>query len=278
MSAYLDGLKKTYKHITSTANNEIRWAKIYKFTSEGFKAKVQRVKGIITFDMMPWTYQNEKHWDIVAPYLIEKTYTSQIIASDDAKMLLNLSVKEHSFTSKKYTRGQSYKCVILEKENDTILVDAGLDSSFKHGSQYGQVVLSNFWDHSDYGQLAIGQEIILCFLDHHEDGVLSMCQPSKYTHWYKHKPHNLIGNTVPVTVHKEGLAIVLKVYSHFDSELHMNNILHENVSMQQLEFYFQNLKDREVISCIVSDINNSTNQLSLLLTPEVLTELASQNV
>ena len=273
MSAYTDGLKSTYKRITSNSYNDIRWAKIYKLTPEGFKAKVQRVKGIITFDKMPWAYKNEKHWITVAPYLIQKAYVSEILSSDDKSMMLSLSAKNQTFTSKNYTPGQSYKCVILEKETEGMLVEAGLDSRFKNGSQYGQVILSDFWNQHDFTLAKVGDEITLCFLKHLEDGIIAMCQPSKYTHWYRHKPHNLIGNTIPVTLHKEGTETLLRGYDHFNSELHMDNILHEKVSMQQLELYFQNLKDKEVISCLVSDIDHSTHQLSLLLTPEALTQL-----
>jgi ribosomal protein S1 len=276
MSVYLERLKETYELITSPDFKEKNWAKIYKISPEGFKAKVQGVKGIIAFNQMPWKYYRIAHWQLIAPYLIQKVYEAQLLSSDKDSMKLTLSVEAHSFTPKIYTRGQSYKCLVLEKESKHMLVEVGLDSSFKNGSQYGHVALFDFWETQEFRKTKIGDEITLTFLNHQTDGKLEMCQPAKYTHWYKHKPQKLVGSTIPVNVYKQDDKVTLKVYNHFNGILRIGPKMYNEAIVNELNNYKRNLQQGDVIQCLVHGVNPKTNEIFLRINTDLVALLESQ--
>jgi ribosomal protein S1 len=273
MSEYLERLHNTFTEITNGDNIDKLWAKVYKKDSISFRAKVRGIKSFIHFDQMPWTYNNIEHWEIIAPMLIGKAYEAILLSSDPQTMKLTLSVTGHSFATKTYTKGQSYKCIILEKHNTFLVVEAGLDSSFKNGSQIGEVSLFDFWHSQEFSDASIGDEIILTYLKHKDQSILTMCRPAKYKQWYKQKPEQYVGSFVDVVVTKEDDESVFTVHEAYNGILHIGPKLYGEELVAPLNQYIQNLSSGDEINCYVQGINSKTNEFLLHFEPRLLEEL-----
>jgi ribosomal protein S1 len=273
MSEYLDRLHNTFTEITNGDNIDKLWAKVYKKDSISFRAKVRGIKSFIHFDQMPWKYNNIEHWEIIAPMLIGKAYEAILLSSDPHTMKLTLSVTGHSFSTKTYTKGQSYKCIILEKHKTFLLVEAGLDSSFKNGSQIGEVSLFDFWHSQEFSDASIGDEIVLTYLKHKNQSTLTMCRPAKYKQWYKQKPEQYIGSFVDVVVTKKSGISVFTVHGAYNGILHIGPKLYGEELIAPLNRYIQNLSNGDEINCYVQGINSKTNEFLLHFEPRLLEEL-----
>ena len=125
MSEYLERIQQTFNEITNEDYSGKIWAKVYKKDNVSFRAKVQGVKSFIPFEQMPWEYKNTAHWDVVSHLLMGKAYDAKLISSDMDSNRLNLSVSHQLFPEKKYTKGQSYKCIVQEKHKAFLVVEAG---------------------------------------------------------------------------------------------------------------------------------------------------------
>ena len=273
---YLEHIKTTYDQITKSDYDGTLWAKVYKIDTEGFKATVQGVKGFISFDKMPWIYERESHWQMVAPYLIGKAYDTKVLGSDDGTLKLTLSVKQHSFTKKNFTLGQSYECIVLERTKKHLLVETGLNSNFRNGSQYGVVSIFDFWDIENFVQANEGDKITLTYLDKLNSGYLTMCEPIKYTSWYKQKPEKLVDTIVSVNVSCQALVKYYKVYDHFDGEIAISSKLYDQNILEELETYVLNLNDGDVIQCLVHGLSPKTNEVILKIHPELVALLGNK--
>ena len=270
---YLDHLKETYEQITKSDSDQTLWAKVYKIDTEGFKAKVQGVKGLIPFDKMPWHYEKESHWQAAAPHLIGKAYNADLLESDDESLKLSLSVENHSFTKKKYTLGQTYESLILEKTDRHLLVDTGLNSNFRNGSQLGIVSVFDFWDVKNFAYAKVGDKISLSYLNELDQGMVSLCDPLKYSSWYKQKPEKLIDTIVSVNVAVETGVKYFKTYDHFNSELNINSELYNEDILEALNAYILNLSDGDTIQCLVIGVSPKTNEIILKIHPELIAVL-----
>ncbi|MDB9882630.1 hypothetical protein N8368_01190 [Bacteroidia bacterium] len=273
---YLEHIKTTYDQITKSDYDGTLWAKVYKINTEGFKATVQGVKGLIPFDNMPWEYERESHWQMVAPYLIGKAYDTQVLGSNEDTLKLSLSVKHHSYTKKNFTLGQSYECIVLEKTKKHLLVETGLNSNFRNGSQYGTVSIFDFWDIENFVRANEGDKITLTYLDELNSGFLTMCEPVKYTSWYKQKPEKLVDTIVAVNVSYEAGVKYYKVYDHFNGELALSPILYDQNILEELQTYVQKLNDGDVIQCLVHGLSSKTNEVILKIHPKLLALLENK--
>jgi ribosomal protein S1 len=273
MSEYLDRLHNTFAEITSGNFTEKLWAKIYKKDSISFRAKVRGIKSFIHFDQMPWTYSNIEYWNIIAPMLIGKAYEAVLIGSEAETKRLTLSVNHNTFSTKTYTRGQSYKCIILEKKKTFLIVEAGLDSNFKNGSQIGEISMFDFWQSQAFINVKIGDEIMLTYLKHTNQNILTMCEPTKYKEWYKQKPEQYVGSFVDVVVTKEDDESVFTVHETYNGILRIKPELYGEELIAPLNQYIQNLSSGDEINCYVQGINSKTNEFLLHIEPRLLEEL-----
>jgi hypothetical protein len=273
MSAYLERLQNTFAAITSGDHTEKLWAKVYKKDAISFRAKVQGVKSFIPFDQMPWTYDNVEHWDIIAPMLMGKAYEAILIDSDPGILRLTLSVTNNIFSTKTYTKGQSYKCIILEKHQTFLIVEAGVDSNFKNGSQIGQVSVFDFWESQEFSNTEVGDEIMLTYLEHKSQDTLTMCKPAKYKQWYKQKPDQYVGSLVSVIVTKKRDKSIFTVNEIYNGILNIEPKLYGEELIAPLNQYIQNLSDGDEINCFVQGLNSKKNEFLLHVEPRLIAEL-----
>jgi len=273
MSEYLERLQNTFTEITSGDYTEKLWAKIYKKDSLSFRAKIQGVKSFIHFDQMPWNYPNTEYWDVIAPMLMGKVYDAKLLGSDSETMRLTLSVAHNSFSKKIYTKGQSYKCIVLEKHKTFLVVEAGVDSSFKNGSQLGEISTYDFWKAQEFREAKVGDELTLTYLKHKNDQTLTMCSPTKYKQWYKQKPEQYVGEFIDVTVNKEGGKTTYTVNEAYNGILRIGPKLYGEDLISPLNRYIQNLSDGDEITCYVQGVNPKTNEYFLRFEPRLLEEL-----
>lgn len=273
MSDYLERLQQTYQSITSGEYKNTLWAKIYKKDSTSFRAKVQDVKSFIHFDKMPWTYKDTAYWDIVKPFLIGKVYEATLLSQDDEEMRMTLSVANHTLSKKVYTRGQSYKCIVLKKHKNFLEVEAGIDSSFKNGSQIGEISTFDFWKAQDFRDIKVGDEITLSYLKHKNNDTIVMCVPEKYKGWYKQKPERDSDTLVDVTVNKSTGQTTFKVNDSHNGILRISPKMYDAKLVPLLNKYVQNLHNEDKITCFVQGTNPKTREYFLRFEPRLLVEL-----
>lgn len=273
MSDYQERLEQTYKSITTEEYTDTLWAKIYKKDAISFRAKVKEVKSFIHFDQMPWTYRDTNYWNIVAPYLIGKVYDAALLSHDDETKRMTLSASHHTFTKKTYTKGQSYKCIVLNKHKSHLEVEAGIDSNFKNGSQIGEISLFDFWEARDFRDAKIGDEITLTYLKHRNENNITMCAPDTYRGWYKLKPNQDVGELVEVTVNKSNGNNTYIINQLHKGILRISPKMYDPELVPLLNKYVNNLQDGEEITCFVQGTNPKTREYFLRFEPRLLNEL-----
>lgn len=273
MSDYLERLEQSYKTLTSGDYTETLWAKIYKKDSISFRAKVQNVKSFIHYDQMPWSYENNAYWDIIASRLIGKVYQAKLLSTDDESMRMTISALEHTFTKKVYTRGQSYNCIVLQKNKAFLIVEAGVDSNFKNGSQLGEISTFDFWKAQEFRDVEVGDELVLTYLHHKNESTIQMCTPEKYKGWFKHKPTKDVGSLVDVTVTKANGKTTFLVNQLHNGILRISPKIYTPELVPLLNKYILNLHDGDQITCYVQGTNPKTREYFLRFEPRLLEEL-----
>ena len=273
MSEYLERIKQTFDEIIAENYSEKIWAKIYKKDDVSFRAKVKGVKSFIPFDEMPWSYQDLEHWNVVAKYLMGKVYDATLLGSNEETTRLTLSALNHNFPKKNYTKGQSYKCVVLLKHKTYLTVEAGIDSTFKNGSQIGEVSTYDLAKASDFRDAAVGDELVLTYLKHKNESTITLCSPTKYTRWYKQKPKQQVGSSLEVTVNKVNNKSTFTLLDGINGVLRISPKLYGSHLVTPLNNYINNLSDGDQITCLVHGTNPKTSEFFLRFEPRLLEEL-----
>jgi hypothetical protein len=205
--------------------------------------------------------------------LMGKAYDAKLLGSDPETKRLTLSVSDTSFSKKIYTKGQSYKCIVLEKHKTYLVVEAGIDSSFKNGSQIGEISTYDFWLASEFRDTKVGDELMLTYLKHKNDETLTMCTPTKYKQWYKQKPTQYVGSFIDVVVTKEGDKSIYTVNEAYKGILRIGPKLYGEELIAPLNRYIENLTDGDEITCFVQGVNPKTNAFFLRFEPRLIEEL-----
>jgi len=229
--------------------------KIIDIRERGFIVKVCGLRGYISFNHMPWTYNNNVAWNAVFPYLEGKLFFGKIYQTqkDPVSIMLNGDIPQ--FKKIELTEDKTYHGVILNKTNFGVFVDIGYAFNWKSGSLTGLLHKSHFETSEHFEKIEIGKVIKLLFWGYNEKQQLIFGLQPELKEWFTNDLEQLVGNTIPVkAVKTRGNNFTYVVKDRFLATLLINRTLYpENKS--KIKKAIRNLKDGEIIHCEILSIN-----------------------
>ncbi len=174
--------------------------KIIKINEKGFVVKVSGLFAFISFNHMPWKYNDIDSWIAISPKLIGKVFFCKIhqLKKEPLSIIVNGNIPQ--FKKTELIVGDEYVGVIIKKLKHGILVDIGCHFDWKCGSIVGFLHKSQFGFKDSFLNCTIGDEIQLCYQGLNEVEQIVLSQNTEINDWNSGKPQALVGKIVFVRV------------------------------------------------------------------------------
>ena len=273
-------LKKLFDNLEKLdSENKNLPFKIIDIREKGFIVKVSGLRGYISFNHMPWTYNNNVAWNAVFPYLKGKLFFSKIyqIQKDPVSIMLNGEIPQ--FRKPELAEDRMYHGIILNKTVFGAFIDIGYAFNWKSGSIIGLLHKSHFETAEHFEKIEVGEIIKLLFWGYNEKEQLIFGLKTELKEWFTNEIEQLIGKILPVkSVKTPDNNVTYIVKDRFSATLLINKSIYpENKS--KIKKAIRNLKDGEIIHCEIISINKPKRTFQLKWnTPSEIEEISSRNI
>ncbi|MBT8243881.1 MAG: hypothetical protein HKP48_03055 [Winogradskyella sp.] len=284
------------KLVKAHQDKEVVIFKIIRAKKTGFLVKVKGIYAFVPFSLMAWDYQLMS-WKVMERELIGYKFFAQIIEIDLTKNRIILDAKVTEFNDFKLIDGHTYKCIILSKHKDYIIVELGHRFQWKYGSQCYMVRLdSPNYTEIDYSIHSISDEINLTYVNSaHNWKKISFSKKQVKTHTFKtakEEEKNIQDKTQELISKNEKLkASLLKkndkykklrndyknLVEHRKEEKQKIISLQEKYKKQSSLIYFLenkidelNVKSERLKSQLQNELNSNTSQKTKQIEKELL--------
>ncbi|MBC8321325.1 MAG: hypothetical protein H8E34_11430 [Bacteroidetes bacterium] len=253
--------------------------KIIEIREKGFIVKVCGLRGYISFNHMPWTYNNNIAWNAVFPYLKGKLFFSKIyqIQKNPISIMLNGEIPQ--FKKPELTEDRMYHGIILNKTNFGAFIDIGYAFNWKNGSLIGLLHKSHFETIEHFEKIEIGEIIKLLFWGYNEKEQVIFGLKPELKEWFTNEIEQLIGTILPVkTIKAPDNNVTYIVKDRFSASLLINKSIYPE-NRPKIRKAIRNLKDGEIIHCEIISINKPKRTFQLKWnTPSEIEEISSRNI
>lgn len=237
--------------------------KIIDIREKGFIVKVCGLRGYISFNHMPWTYNNNVAWNAVFPYLKGKLFFSKIyqIQKDPVSIMLNGEIPQ--FKEPELSEDKMYNGIILNKTVYGIFVDIGYALNWKSGSLVGLLHKSHFETKEEFEKTKAGEIIKVLFWGYNEKEQLIFGLKAEFKEWFTNAIEKLIGEVLPVNVVRTAdNNISYFVRDCYTATLLINKSIYP-VNKTKIKKAVRYLKDGEIIHCEIISINKPKRTFQL---------------
>jgi ribosomal protein S1 len=227
--------KKLVKNIEKQKKEERQLPfKIIEIRTSGFLVKVSGLFAFISFNHMPWKYNDIDFWTAVSSKLTDKIFYCKIHLIKKHPLKITIDGKVHQFKKKEMEINEEYTAIIIKKLPSGVFVDAGYHFGWKYGSFVGFVHRSMFGTKDFLTDCSIGGELKVSYLGLNEKGQVVYQQATE--------PHDFIDQIVRASVIKK---------TEDEIDLLVNG-RHKGVLFPLMEDYSEEYRKK-----IVEAVNNS---------------------
>jgi ribosomal protein S1 len=236
---------------------------------KGFLIKIRGLFGFVPFTHMPWSYKDKNKWNIVAPYLIgHKFYGSIHSLIETQPFHITVDGQKHKFQKLDLEIGVAYECIVIQKTNYGLFLEAGYDFNWEYGSFIGLAHKSTFIDTDEYDNIKKGDTITTYFHGYNTDKKPIFGDEVKDVDFLTGKLDKYINTTVEVTVRKlpnsKNEYFVDNVYP---ATLSVTKTIYPN-DKKHIKEVVANFIDNEKITCEVLGISDRRKKIQLKLIDE----------
>ncbi len=174
--------------------------KIIGLKTKGFLIKASGIIGFISFNHMPWKYENIKTWKAIYPAIKGKIFFGRVHQFCKAPISLILNGEIPQFKIPELNKNERYKGIIINKTKWGAFIDIGFHFNWNCGSIVGMVHKSNFTSIEVFDQIAIGETIAFFYMENNKNGQPIFGDETIGEEWLNGDINKLIGEILPVKV------------------------------------------------------------------------------
>ncbi|MDP3913730.1 MAG: hypothetical protein Q8R96_08340 [Bacteroidota bacterium] len=150
----------------------------------GFVIKIHGLYAFISFDYMPWNYDDTNSWKAVLKSIREKQFYGRIykFIKDPIFIIVNGDVPQ--FKPLVLVEGEEYHGIIIRKNKSGVIFDIGDHFHWKCGSVLGFLPKSHFLSKIDFSNINIGDHIQAYYFGSDENDRRLFYKNKKKMDWY----------------------------------------------------------------------------------------------
>lgn len=198
--SYLSKLIENFEELEQSGEN-IPF-KITEIRRKGFVIKVAKLFGFISFDYMPWKYENHNYWNTVYPSIKGKIFFAKThqFRKNPLSIILNGEIPQ--FKKPELNENDKYRGIIINKTKYGLFIDCGCHFNWDCGSIVGMVHKSKYAPIEIFESLEIGETIESFFLGNNNKGQLLFGDNKTAREWLNGEVEKLVGEILPVKIIK----------------------------------------------------------------------------
>lgn len=239
--------------------------KLTAIKDKGFVVKVSGLYGFITFDFMPWKYNDVESWFAVSPQLIDKTFFCKIhqIKKDPLSIIINGQFNH--FKKPELMVGEKYTGLIIKQTIYGVFVDVGYHFNWKCGSLVGLLHMTQFGFNQSISKWTLGDAIEITHLGLNKKGQLAFSQNAEILDWNSGIPQGLLGQIVWAEVVKKTgqKGIVFLVNGKYKGQISLSKKIYRPEYRTIINDARKTLNDGEIIHCEVTGFDEKNRLLGL---------------
>lgn len=237
--------------------------KITAIRAKGFVIKVGGLYGYISFNHMPWQYENINSWPIVFPVIKGRIFFGKTYRFNRDPLSIILNGEIPQFKKPDLTINEEYAGVIIHKTGYGLFIDFGYHFNWDCGSIVGMVHKSHLRLLEAFESLEVGQIFKTFYLGKNERDQHSFGNIDVSEEWLNGQVDELVGKIVPVNVitFHQGKRSYL-IDKKFNAELPLSlSIYPKNYMLVKIAM--KSLRNGDFIHCEVLDANHINKTLLL---------------
>ena len=237
--------------------------KITGIRRKGFIIKAAGLFGFISFNHMPWKYENYNFWNAVYPSIKGKIFFGKTHHFQKNPFSLILNGEIPQFKKTQLNEKEIYKGIIINKTKYWLFIDVGYHFNWDCGSIVGMVHKSNFAPTETFEHLEVGETIQSFFFGHNnkEQRLFGNNRVSK--EWLNGEVDKLIGEILPVRIIKfSNEKTSYLVNEKYYATLPATSAIYP-ANKKLIKSAISNLKNDDVIHCEILNVDKRNKILKL---------------
>ncbi|MBN2891298.1 MAG: hypothetical protein JXL97_05485 [Bacteroidales bacterium] len=176
--------------------------KITGIKRKGFVIKSAGLFGFISFNHMPWKYENHNSWNAVYSSINGKIFFGKTYQFEKNPLTLILDGEIPQFKKIELNETDKYKGIIINKTKYGLFIDIGYHFNWDCGSIVGMIHKSNFAPLETFEKLEIGETTEVFFLGSNNKEQLLFGDNKVSKEWINGEVEKLVGEILPVKIIK----------------------------------------------------------------------------
>ncbi|MCE2963036.1 MAG: hypothetical protein ACK5UE_05545 [Chitinophagales bacterium] len=246
--------------------------KIIESRQSGFIVKVEGLYAFVAYLKMPWFYADIKKWHTIAPYMIDCKMGGKIQRmSYEDNLYVTIDASDTVLKTATFQIHKAYRCIVLWKNNQSVLVELGQNFDWKCGSIEAEVKKSSFYFLEEFKDLNIGDSFVTFFHGFETEGKMIFGHQWVDKELENGELEKLIGSVQPITIHKESRHKYTYWYrGQYQCQLSITeDIYGDSYPLDILEQYLNNLADNSTILCEFIAIGKLKYKIKLKLADQL---------
>ncbi|WP_347841546.1 hypothetical protein [uncultured Draconibacterium sp.] len=237
--------------------------KITGLRRKGFIIKAAGLFGFISFDHMPWKYENHNAWNAVFPSIKGKIFFGKTHQFQKKPLSLILNGEIPQFKKIELNETDKYKGIIINKTKYGLFIDFGYHFNWDCGSIVGMVHKSNFAPIETFEKLEIGETTEVFFLGSNNKEQLLFGDNNVSKEWLNGEVEKLVGEILPVKIIKTNDDKTdYLVNEKYNATLPTINSIYPT-NKKIIKSAIKNFKNGDLIHCEILKVNKLNKTLQL---------------
>jgi len=258
---YLSKLVENFENLEQKGEN-IPF-KITGIRRKGFVIKSVGLFGFISFNHMPWKYENHNAWNAVYPSIKGKIFFGKTHKFEKNPLTLILNGDVPQFKKTELNGTDKYKGIIINKTKYGLFIDVGYHFNWDCGSIVGMVHKSNFAPIETFEKLEIGVTTEVFFLGSNEKEQHLFGDSNVSKEWLNGEIEKLEGEILPVKIIKtDDEKTSYLVNEKYNATLPTISAIYPT-NKKIIKSAIKNFKHGDIIHCEVLKVNKLKKTLQL---------------
>lgn len=256
LTELIENLEYTQQH------NRIISFTITSLKNKGFTVKVGGLFAYVSFQHMPWIYQNNEHWRIMSRKLIGQKFFCQIYKLEKKPIRVSIDAKIHRFENLEFIEKIEIEGIVISTREYGLFVEVGGFYDWKYGSCIGLLHKNNTQDFETFKNYDIGDEISTYFHGFNQEKGLILGDKLAEIEWFTKELKELIGTNrdVVVTMNEHGNRSFF-VDDKYEARLPITKKYYEGNNGTKVKKLLRKIKNNEIINCEIVGIDYKNKQL-----------------
>ncbi len=251
---------------------------ITEIKEKGFKIKVGGLFGFVSFQHMPWQYNNMKFWEAISSEIINKKFFCKIYLLKKEPIKVLIDAKVHKFQKLEFSKKMEIEGIVLKNVKYGLFIEIGHCFNWKYGSCVGLLHKKNVSDYNLWKAKKIGEKTNVVFHGFRKDNKIILGDNTTIKEWSTGELDEYVGTIqdIIVKIDEQGNRLFL-LKEKFTVQLPITKTFYSEKNKTKIKSLLKLIKNNEVLTCKIVHINYKKHKITAKWLVNVEPSLPKQN-